>query len=374
VWDFDWHLQRITSRGDTLHTAFWGSKRTLERAWGLSPTPDGGVILSGDRTVYAPQLSQRRTVACVVKFDSLLRPQWQVRRPATYYPGGSSLEHVYPLANGHYFAGGYTAVLNAGSTTAYHYEGLYVEIAPPTVPTDTLGRIVGEWIVPQGWCYRLLPQAGDSTAYVYGAGNSHWGRTYFGKLTGLVPPAEVNLCAHPPVLGAASYGPLSGATLPFALDSLSTTAGPRYGEVSRVTWDFGDGSPPAEGWQVSHTFASPQPVRVRVCVMNNLWCQSCTELFPFGPVSGVGLAPEVASLAVQVHPNPSADGRFVLTLPAAAGKGRLTVTDALGREVWRGTWDTTAETVVDLSRCAAGVYVLRGVAADERSFTKKLVR
>ncbi len=86
----------------------------------------------------------------------------------------------------------------------------------------------------------------------------------------------------------------------------------------------------------------------------------------------VGLAPESAeATAVQVWPNPSADGRF--TVGGAGGGAVLMVSDALGRRVWAGA-AAGAETRVDLSRCAPGLYLLRVTGRDGRTVSKKLLR
>ena len=81
---------------------------------------------------------------------------------------------------------------------------------------------------------------------------------------------------------------------------------------------------------------------------------------------------------LTVWPNPSADGRFTLSSltpgPSPKGEGRLTVSDALGRVVWQQTKADAAETVVDLSASAAGLYVLRVQWADGRQVVRKLLR
>ena len=56
------------------------------------------------------------------------------------------------------------------------------------------------------------------------------------------------------------------------------------------------------------------------------------------------------------------------------GATTLTVTDALGRVVWRSEKTAAAETTLDLSRCAPGLYLLRLTGADGRSVARKLVR
>ena len=161
---------------------------------------------------------------------------------------------------------------------------------------------------------------------------------------------------------------LVNSTLPFALDSVATGAGPRYAVVDEVTWDFGDGSPVAHGWQVSHRYASPAPVRVRCTVTNNLFCSTTAELFPFGPTATAAEHPP--GTAVAVFPNPSATGAF--TVRGALG-ATYAVVDATGRTVAAGT-ATGPETVIDLSAHATGVYALRLTWPDGRLRTRRLVR
>ncbi|MBC7447820.1 MAG: T9SS type A sorting domain-containing protein, partial [Hymenobacteraceae bacterium] len=73
---------------------------------------------------------------------------------------------------------------------------------------------------------------------------------------------------------------------------------------------------------------------------------------------------------IDVWPNPAPDGRFRVRTPARA---TLTVTDALGRLVWRGL-AREAETGIDLSRYPPGVYLLRLTDRNGRSIIKKLLR
>lgn len=86
-----------------------------------------------------------------------------------------------------------------------------------------------------------------------------------------------------------------------------------------------------------------------------------------------GLPEEAASGGLEVWPNPSADGRFTVR-QVRPGATTLTVTDALGRVVWSGKSSGSAETVVDLSHHASGLYLLRVQAANGRTITRKLCR
>ena len=107
------------------------------------------------------------------------------------------------------------------------------------------------------------------------------------------------------------------------------------------------------------------------------------HLAPGGPTPSpvvcppVGVA-EAAAVGggIDVYPNPSADGRFVVRVSASAGPAgraaRLVVFDAVGRVVWRGA-ATAAETAVDLRRHAPGLYSLRLTWPDGRAVSRRVV-
>ena len=86
---------------------------------------------------------------------------------------------------------------------------------------------------------------------------------------------------------------------------------------------------------------------------------------------GVDLPESAAGAAVHVWPNPAPDGRF--TVGGLGAGATLTVTDALGRLVWRGA-ARGAEAGVDLGRQPAGLYLLRVTRADGRILIRKLLR
>ena len=77
--------------------------------------------------------------------------------------------------------------------------------------------------------------------------------------------------------------------------------------------------------------------------------------------------------AVTVFPNPSADGRFTLQVAADTPRAAaLTVLDALGRVVWRGT-TAGAQTTLDLRAQPAGVYALRVMSPDGHAATRLMM-
>lgn len=374
VWDYDWYLMRVTPNGDTLRPTYFGAKRVLERAFGTAATPDNGVIVSGDRTQYAPQ-GQRMPAGFVVKFDSLFRMQWQVRLPAQAPLGGCAFTHIHGLANGHYLAAGYMAVPSAPGSSVYHYEGLLAEIAPPLGPwPDSTGRIIGQWLNPTGSTWRMLAAPGDTSAFILGGGplNPSY-KSYFARVDGLPPAATLPYCARP-VRADSIRWTRAGAVFQGQVDPVYTSAGAPHAVISRIEWDFGDTL--LTGWQVRYTYAAPQPAGtpVRVRILNNLWCVRDTVLYPFGAPTGLTAA--AGEPVVQIFPNPSADGRFMVRVGAGPGAPVLTVVDALGRVVAQQqlTAGQEADTPLDLRAQAAGLYAAHLRWPDGRTVSRRLVR
>ena len=370
-WDYERLMLRIHPNGTVLDSAHLGTPNAFEGSGTTTPTPDGGFFVTATRIAQPLPRQPRRYDGHLLKLDSQFRKQWEVRLPSAVAGRGWQLYDGQALTNGNYRAIGYTSI--PGPTSAGTYVGAVVEIAPPagTGPADTLGRVVREWTHTNRF-WRILPQP-DGTAYVAGVGSQNPGnQRYYAKLAGLGRPAPApDLCARRPRLGQAPTfqpAPARPDSLVFALDSLTTRAGPRYGVVSRVTWDFGDGTPTQDGWRVGHVFAAPTPVRVRVCVLNNLWCRTCTDVYPFGPLS----VRQEGQERVTVYPNPSANGVFTVRAEAAPGR-TLLVLDALGRIVGRAS-AADAQTRVDLSAQPAGVYLLRLTWPDGHTFVQRLVR
>ena len=372
VWDNDWYLMRVTPDGDTLRPRYFGAKRVLEWAYGTAATPDNGIIVSGDRTPYAPQ-GQRRTDGFIVKFDSLLRMQWRVDFPAPALNTGVCFNHIHALANGHYLAAGYYPTFTGGSPM-YRYDGLLVEVAPPLGPwPDTTGRIVGQWLNPTGSTWRMALMDGDTSALLVGQGQVNvYRKSYFTRLDGLPPAVQLPYCVRP-VRADSIEWTRTGAVFTGQVLAPYTSAGAPHAVISRIEWNFGDTV--LTGWQVSHTYAAPQPVGtpVRVRVINNLWCSRDTVLYPFGPPTG--LAESVSTPTVHIFPNPSADGRFTVRLGERGAAPVLMVVDAVGRVVTsRQLPAGHADALLDLRAQPAGVYAARLRWPDGRSVTRRLVR
>ena len=365
-------LVRFSARGDTLRSAHFGVPGGLETAHDVRPTPDGGYLLTGWRTAadqQADPTDQGRN-AEVVKLDSLWHEQWHY-----YFKGFPQFGQNADVTSAQPTSDGGCVVL--GWRTPDGYDTVQtvmrrLNAAGQLVWQKVLGPVPGSAFQVASfpdWVYEA-----DGTALVFArtakvltrpSGDYwQWG-TLLTKLSGLPTPWEPDFCARPPAAPAAAITPITPVEVGFVGDS-TTPAGPRYAVLSLCTWDYGDGSPVDTGWVKVHTYASSQPVRVRQCVINNLWCQTCTEHFPLGPV-GVG---EELAASVSIYPNPSATGAFTLRAPTGA---TYVVLDATGRTVAAGT-ATGPETPLDLRAHATGVYALRLTWPDGRSLTRRLVR
>ncbi len=359
----DHFVNYFSAYGDSLGRARIGWPGYRDVGNSIIATTDGGVAFVGYR--YAQNNAPREGV--FIKLDSLGRREWYYLLVSSQGSNsfGAELKGVQEIASGHFVVMGRD-----------YFAPMMMMIAPPTTPADSVGRVLWQHItaprtLPNDWVYEP-----GGTAYLSGYGYRTNGPQESDgaaqRWSGLPRPVQPDLCARPPVFGQApTHGPFVGSTMSFSLDPLTTQPGPRYGAVNLVRWEWGDGTPADTGWTVSHTFTSPTPVRVRVCATNNLWCQTCVDLYPLGPLSAREEREELAA-SLSIFPNPSATGVFTVRATTAPG-AHLTVTDAVGRQVCQGP-ATGPETRLDLSHQPAGLYGLRLTWPDGRTVTKKLVR
>ena len=377
----DHRLVRLSPQGIALDSAWVVLPDAYDRALAVKPTIDGGLLLVGT-TSPRPFSTPRKGI--LIKLDSAWQEQWRytITQPWGDNDSGALIRDVWETTSGH------LVVLAGQSPTPgpRTVSGqLWQELVPPTT-AGSVPTVLWSWRPADIWGgIATILYAPDGTVRMFGT-TTVGGPTVsepdpaLWRLGNLPLPAPVDLCAVGVTLGPAGYQRLNGRidSLVFTLDSAATLPGARYADISRVWWDFGDGTPVAEGFRVAHRFASPAPVRVRVCAASNLSCQACTDVFPYG-VPTVGLPAAVAAPAVQVWPNPSADGRFTVQVAGAQAEsaeggrpGTLTVLDGLGRVVTRQPL-TAATTALDLRAQAAGVYTLRLTWPTAVPVTRQLV-
>ena len=364
-------LVRFNAHGDTLQSRHFGVPRSFEIASDVRSTPDGGLLLTCWRApADGSDPNDQGQNGELIKLDSLWQEQWHYKfNGFPQFGTNADVMTAQPIADG--------GCVMLGWRSPDGYDTVQTVIrrlnaAGQLVWQKVVAPVPGSAFQVAGfpdWVYEA-----DGTALVFArtakvltrpSGDYwQWG-TLLTKLSGLPTPWEPDFCARPPAAPAAAITPITPVEVGFVGDS-TTPAGPRYAVLSLCTWDYGDGSPVDTGWVKVHTYASSQPVRVRQCVINNLWCQTCTEHFPLGPV-GVG---EELAASVSIYPNPSATGAFTLRAPTGA---TYVVLDATGRTVAAGT-ATGPETPLDLRAHATGVYALRLTWPDGRSLTRRLIR
>ena len=364
-WSFDHRLLKFSSAGDSLQSVYIGDSAAAEGASRVRATTDGGLVLVGRQAVQPATLPRR---GILFKLNAAWQEQWRYwfAPPTGAFDRGGVLYDVHELANGHFLATGLERI-----------QGQVVEVASPGTaswvwnPPPAAGGIV-----PTG--RELLPDLNTGAWQIVGNGSNQapgMGQQdiWLAQLGNLPAAATVNLCATPPGPPVATFQ-AAGApgTLRFTLDVAATSAGPPYAEISRVTWQWGDGTPADTGRAVTHVFTSPQPVRVRCTITNNLFCTSTTNLFPFGLLGVRQEAAEWAA-AVSIYPNPSATGHFTVATPATAAAGTYAVVDATGRRVATGAL-SGPQTALDLRPHPAGVYALRLTWPEGHTLTRKLIR
>ncbi len=387
-WSQYWRKQPwlgwLTPQGDTIRTRWVGQEGLVQYPVVSRATPDGGTITVGYQVPRtAGDMFDSRRAGLVLKLDSAGRREWVTGVPDTSLvhrnpgPGGyGDIIDVQPTQ-----AGGYVLLLNyamSADTAAFGGRAYLIGVsaAGQVEWKRYVAGMPGFYPGAQALAWDYSP---DGTVAVLGlTGRQLPGRPPEGihlitQYTGLPLPWVPDYCARPPAAPQLT----GNVQQPFPnfviLPGDSTTAaGPRYAELSLCTWEWGDGSPVDTGWVGQHQYLTPDPVRVRQCVTNSLFCQTCTEYFPLGPL---GVAEELAA-SVQVWPNPSASGVFgVRNSAGKAGDGVWVVTDAVGRTVAQGALAPDgAETAVDLSREAAGLYLLRLTWPDGRRVQKRLAR
>ncbi len=369
---YDYKLYRLTASGGVLDSAWVGVPEAWEDAFQVRPTTDGGLLICGFESPN-PYSNPRR--GTLIKLDSAFQQQWKYTIFATCCNGeqGAEIHDAWETADGHFLVGG-------GGDGDLSFVR---ELIPPSLPTQSPTIRTRYFLSlpppPQGLAGLQFVYDPDRTLYVFGSHFADYfsptpdADFYQARLTGLPAPAVLDYCRRPPSRPAATVSALVGDSLRFTVAQAGQTAGPRYAEISLVEWDFGDGTPPRQGWDVWHTFASPTPVTVRLRVCNNLGCCRDSVFYPFGVP--VGLPAPAASPTLSVYPNPSASGWFTVRVEGGRARQPATfvVLDAVGRRVATGSLHGS-EAALDLRHHPAGVYALRLRWADGQTTSTRLLK
>lgn len=153
-------------------------------------------------------------------------------------------------------------------------------------------------------------------------------------------PAHANLTAVP---GTNNY--LAAGQGPDAGSSFSRDNGTTWTAIESTLSHFDVAAfSPTVAWSAAFSYANT--------VYSGLGAYKLTSTV-------LGTAPAAAPAALlQVFPNPSADGRFGVALPAGQPAGALTVLDALGRVVLTQPLAPAGRTELNLGAQAPGLYTL----------------
>lgn len=310
----------------------------------VCPTPDGGFLISG-RTAIFPTFGPFVAAWFVVKTDANGQEQWR------YILDGPFMDVAGPgvvLPDGSYLIG--------GLYSTYSDELQDISL-PMLVRLNAQGqelwrRTYGPTSYNAGpAALRLLP---DGTALFAGQMNQALPMNVVGTMAAFV----VKVCAAT----GDSIWYRTYRNLPHPSDNY-----------------LRDLTPTSDGGFAATGFLHP---RFPATGAASVWLFKADEhgyLQPGGaPPTTVACPPlgvedeEDIGKGLDIYPNPSADGRFTLR-QVRLGATSLTVSDALGRVVWRGK-SNGAETAVDIQHHSAGLYLLRVQWPDGRSVMRKLVR
>ncbi len=340
-----YNVDQIVIRTDSLGRELWRRTYDLQLFEAISsaiPTPDGGYLVTGDvelrRGTWPTDYE-----ALIVKLDSVGNVQWQqllggrwgdsagpalVTPDGGYLVGGDRGDRVVATAN----TGGRASLTKLSATGVVEWEQRY---GPSEVGTGT-------------FALRALADGGYVMAGQVGT------PALAGGGAGAVDGFVLKVCADGDLVWYRTYEIVTG---PYSQNYL------------RDVLPTPDGGLAGAGY--FHPFTPDTGTQ-------DVWlfrADANGYLLPGGAPPTVTCAlslPEATATAnVEVWPNPAADGRF--TVGGAGGGATLLVRDALGRHVWAGA-AAGAETRVDLSRCAPGLYLLRVTGPDGRSVIRKLLR
>jgi hypothetical protein len=392
-------LWRFNAQGDTLWSRIYSDPVVALIFRGGCHLPDGGYALVGE-TAVVNSSSRDYVDVLLLRTDSLGHELWRRSYHQGYFDTGKFL---LPTSDGGLLISGTTYAFSPGTTRQADgmlikvdslgreqwrtlFGGSWVDIGGPILPTpgggcvmggtssDTIG-LFGQWATKPTVFW--FDSAGTLVRErAYGPGRPSTGTLCFLPLAdgGYLLGGQVTDTARAPIDGG---GNAEGFLVRVCADGDSVW----YRTYKKVTGSFSDnylrdiGLAPDGGF-VGAGFVAP---RFPDTGTQDAWVFKTDAngylqaggAPPGGVCRPLGLPPELELGTVSLWPNPSPDGRYQLTVELPDAQGL--VTDALGQVVWQGAI-TGAATVIDLSRQAAGLYVLRLTWPTGQSVTKKLVR
>ncbi|MBF9220555.1 T9SS type A sorting domain-containing protein [Hymenobacter ruricola] len=371
----DGWLLRLTANGDTLGGRYFGTPSQTEFWQDVRAAPHNGLLLTGGASP-----GNNRSQGWLMELDSLGQVRWQQRIPASFGPTtpNYALQHGRPLQNGDVLVSGYRLLPGSLTQTQDTYQAVY--------RPDGVGGATAVWerIIPisanEPYTGSLdLSAAGEVTitGQVYPPPNTVPANQLLSHLRLQLTerPYVPDLCQTPPQL-ALGFAPTAGG------DSLRfvglPTPGPRYAQVVRWRWDFGDGTSFDGPAPPPHRYAPGQGAgtAVRLTITNNLGCTASAVAFPFALATAAQRALQ-AGLGVFPNPAPAGGAAVTVQLPGLHAQPPVAaeLCNALGQVVRRDHWapaQLAQGAPLPLGGLAPGVYALR-LRAAEGTLVKRLV-
>lgn len=334
----------VVLRTDALGQPRWLRRYAVKErtAWvEAANTPDGGFLLSGD--TYSQPTSQ----GCVMKIDSSGRRLWQRSFGVPRVDCGSA--RLLIAHDGTYWV---TAAPSVRSVNGYAQRRTLL------YKLSDQGQIL--WQKPIGpTSYNsgalVMHELPDGSIVVAGQNTDPTGATPVGN--GFPQGFAFKVCANGDSVWYRTYKKLTGGNSHNYLRDFQPA--PDGGFVSA---GFLFAIAPDTGTSDSWVF--------KVDLDGYLQAGGAPPTVRCSPL---GVAPEREERVLEAWPNPSGDGIFTVRQANPAAPVAGTVTDALGRIVWGGTF-SGGEMVVDLSHLPAGLYVLRMPGRNGHQTLYKLVR
>lgn len=180
------------------------------------------------------------------------------------------------------------------------------------------------------------------------------------------PDGEVTLYHQPAPAASFTSTPQAATATNMTVDfDASATL-----NATSYDWNFGDGST-GTGAVTSHSYAANGTYNVTLIAGGA--CGADTLVIPV-TVAGINVAETPLDRSLAVYPNPNAGAFRVDFELGAAQRVELKVLNATGQTVWVRTMDSTTglqHQTVDLSDCAAGLYLLQ-VTSEEGVVTRRI--
>lgn len=135
---------------------------------------------------------------------------------------------------------------------------------------------------------------------------------------------------------------------------------------SAIIWNFGDGNQETTFLDPVHTYTANGTYTVCMEVVNGSGCSD--EICKTVTVIGVSVKEITSNTNVSIYPNPS-NGLFTVTAPSSSV---ITVTNVIGKEVYRGLGNNNGTSTLDLTSMPVGTYFVT-IKNNEGTQTKKVI-